>query len=142
MRWGASKKEVGEKIETVEADSPNGAFKKAVEKWKYPEFALICIDSGLGYNAVFGYSSTWFNNPHYVELKQEGKEKGKKVRSLQPARPDGAIGWFEKIEDANLTQNDILIAQLEELRIIRRCVVGTVVLVVVIPIILATIISP
>jgi len=135
VHWGASKNELGEIKETVEAKNPNNAFKIAVEKWQHPEHPLICIYTELRYNP------TWYNNPHYVGLKVRDGEHGMKRRSQQPTRSDSSIRWFERIEGASLTQNEILLAQLAELRIIKSCVVGTVVLVIVIPLIVGGIIS-
>ena len=49
--------------------------------------------------------------------------------------------WFKRIERASLAQNEILLAQLAEVRIIKRCVVCTVVIAIVIPFIVGEIIS-
>ena len=75
-----------------------------------------------------------FDNPHHKKLKEES-------RSEQTVKTDGSVGWYENLGESSLSDRDILLAQLHELRTIKRCVVGTVVIAIVIPVIVGGIIS-
>ena len=76
------------------------------------------------------------------ETETQSKTKNaKESHSQLPAASDCSVGWFENVEGSTLTEKQILLAQLAELRIIKRCVVGTVVIAIVIPFIVGGIIS-
>ena len=139
VEWSGAKK--GNPItHIVKANNEDEAFALAVSEHKFPGYPEINMMWGWG-----GCNDKRFKNPHY-DAQCTGLEKIeakpiKESRLQQPARSDGSIRWFERIEGASLTQNEILLAQLTELRIIKQCVVGTVVLVIVIPSIVGVIIS-
>ena len=80
-----------------------------------------------------------FPNPNYIEPKISVVEKAKESRPEQPAGTDGSVGWYENLDESDLSDRDILLAQLHELRTIKRCVVCTILIVIVIPIVFGVI---
>ena len=124
---------------TIEATDEDHAYRIAIEKYSYPEY------SHIGVFILSEGTVKEFDNPHHKKPKNESEkvkaESRKESRPESPLTSDGSVGWFKRIERASLYQNEILLAQLAELRTIKRCVVGTVVLVIVIPTIVGVIIS-
>jgi hypothetical protein len=123
----------------IEAENHQDAFNMATKQSGFDHCPIICIFSGWAY--YFGFGLHWYSNPNYKRPEKLDIEKPKESRSEQPERSDGSVGWFENVEGSHLTEKQILLAQLAELRIIKRCVVGTVVIAIVIPVIVGGIIS-
>ncbi len=119
-----------------DAESESDAFDQAVKRYKNPKYSTICIS--------WDGCADWveFNNPHFgsdrADLESENRKFG---RSIKPTRSDGSVGWFENAEGSTMTEKQILLAQLAELRTIKRYVVSTVVIVIVIPIIVGGLVS-
>ncbi len=78
-------------------------------------------------------------NPHYVA--HEKVLLTKESRPKQHAGTGGSVGWYENLGEKSLSDRGILIAQLHELRTIKRCVVCTILIVIVIPIVFGVITS-
>ena len=123
----------------VEAENCDEAFRKAVEDHTNASHPNIYVYRGWG---VFDHNE--FINPHHPENQNTLSSKIRKQTqsvdhlSREPSvRADGSIGWFERIDGTSLTEKQILLAQLNELRVIKRCVVGTVVVAVFIPIVIS-----
>ena len=112
-----------------EGPSINAAFKEAVKKHQYPEYDEIYIVWHWG---LFGKH---LDNPHNRDTQKAGSEKVEKSHPGQPAGTDGSVGWYENLGKSSLSDRDILLAQLHELRTIKRCVVCTILIVIVIPIV-------
>ena len=117
VEWWSNRIEASHKIE---ASSENEAYKIAIDKFTYEEYPRILISTGWGLSPVN------FENPHHPLNKS---------RPEQPARPDGSVGWSENLGESSLSDRGILLAQLHELRTIKRCVVCTILIVIVIPIV-------
>ena len=67
--------------------------------------------------------------------KIRSRKKSELLGANEPERSDGSVGWFENVEGSHLSEKQILLAQLAELRTIKRCVVCTILIVIVIPIV-------
>ena len=125
-------------VHTIEAENYRDAFDTATKNHKYPYHPRISV-CGDGF-----LDNDELDNPHYGE---EAKKPatlgggGYTSQSQQPEISDGSVGWFEKVDGSSLTEKQILLAQLNELRTIKRCVVSTVVIVIVIPLIVGGIVS-
>jgi hypothetical protein len=110
----------------VEADDVHDAFNKATGKYKLSAYRGIFISWDDG--------NERFDNPHYDHnYVDPAKAVTEKI--------DGSVGWYENLGESSFSDRDILLAQLHELRTIKRCVVGTVVIAIVIPLIVGGIIS-
>jgi hypothetical protein len=124
---------------TIWAEDEDHAYRNAIEKYTYPEY------SHIGIFIVGGDTVKGFDNPHHKKLKEESKREGTKgveeSRSEQTVKTDGSVGWYENLGESSLSDRDILLAQLHELQTIKRCVVGTVVIAIVIPVIVGGLIS-
>ena len=106
----------------IEADTEDDAFDKAVEKYEYHEYTTLYIK--------WGYKVRDFANPHNPNY----------VAPKKPvAGTDGSVGWYENLGESSLSDRDILLAQLHELQTIKRCVVCTILIVIVIPIVFSVI---
>ena len=95
------------------------AYTQAIEEHTYSEYQNMVIFSGM---RLFPHK---LKNPHYSG--GENPEADKTIESLAQQHTR-SVGWFENVEGSGLTEKQILLAQLAELRIIKRCVVGTVVI--------------
>ena len=138
----------GDSHQTVEAESPEDALRIFTESNPNIEYPMVTIEWGWG---ILGINS--FQNPNYVAPKiSTGRlyhhservsrpvvEKVKESRPEQPTKPDGSVGWYENLGESVLSDRDFLIAQLHELRTIKRCVVCTILIVIVIPVVFGVI---
>jgi len=122
-------------IHTYLSKDEQDAYTQAIKEHTYSGYRNMIIFSGV---RLFPHKN---KNPHYGV--GENPEADKTIESLaqQHTRSDGSVGWFENVEGFSLTEKQILLAQLHELRTIKRCVVGTVVIAIVIPVIVGAIIS-
>ena len=129
-QWSPSRNTI---IHTIEAENENDAFDKAVSTYKYPATKHVWVswDGGL--------KDKRFDNPHFDPNYVEPVEEDSKMATIP--RPDGSVGWYENLGEKSLSDRDILIAQLHELRTIKRCVVCTILIVIVIPIVFGVIAS-
>ena len=116
---------------TVEAESAEDALRVFTESSPNEEYPTVRIEWGWG---ILGISS--FLNPNYNEPQ---KAEADEQPPQQPARTDGSVGWYDKLGKSSLSDRDILLAQLHELRTIKRCVVCTILIVIVIPIVFGVI---
>ena len=132
---------------TVEAKNCRDAFNIVVREHENSSHPYIYVYSGWG---LFDHKE--YSNPHYVQPQTAKPQVDDEARTQQPAPTDGRVarsggstdgsdGWFEKIDGSSLTEKQILLAQLSELRMIKRCVVGTVVIVVIIPFVMVAILA-
>ncbi len=117
----------------IKADAENDAHEKAMEQYRYPEYPDM-------YVWVDEEEYKQFYNTHY-DPDYIVPKKSKESRPGQPAGTDGSVGWYENLGEKSLSDRDILIAQLHELRTIKRCVVCTILIVIVIPIVFGVIAS-
>ena len=131
-------KEHGPITHFFEGPSIDAAFKEAVKTHQYPEHRTIYIVWHWG---LFGKHLDNPHNPNCVAPKISVVEKAKESRPQQPARTDGSVGWYDNLGKSSLSDRDILLAQLHELRTIKRCVVCTILIVIVIPIVFGVIAS-
>ena len=142
-------------VHTIEAENYRDAFDIATKCHKYPLHPRIFV-FGDGF-----MDNDELDNPHYAEprkadTKTIGEPHSRRTTPLsQPAptvsheesslrtisKRDGSVGWFENIDGSSLTEKQILLAQLSELRMIKRCVVGTIVIVVIIPFVMVAILA-
>ena len=111
------------------------AYTQAIEEHTYSEHQKMVIFTGM---RLFPNK---FENPHYAGFEDPEIEKAIQSLAQHHTRSAGSVGWFENVEGSNMSEKQILLAQLAELRIIKRCVVGTVVIAIVIPLIVGGIIS-
>ena len=104
---GASK---GNIEHTIAAGSAEDAYKTATEKYHYPEHDVIeCIWDN-------GRSDKLFSNPHNISGR-----KGPPV--TQTAETYIRVGWWDNLRNKRMSEKQIIMAQLEELRTIKRVVV-------------------
>ena len=122
-------------IHTYSSKDKQHAYTQGIEEHTYSEYRNMVIFTGM---RLFPNK---FKNPHYGEGEHPETEKAIQSLAQQPTTSDDSVGWFENVEGSSLTEKQILLAQLAELRTIKRCVVGTVVIAIVIPVIVGGIIS-
>jgi len=114
----------GEKIKyEIFASDPEDAVEQLIETFPNTKHRAIRI-TGQGMKKLV------FQNPNYAQP-EPCADGAKDLRARLRARSDGSA----------MTEKQILLAQLAELRTIKRCVVSTVVIVIVIPLIVGVIVS-
>ena len=141
VEWHNKKNGEAFEVRAIDGENHQDAFYKATEKWSFEDYPVISISSSSGWGVLVGMNVHWFQNPNYAGPEDVDVTKVLESPPQQPERSDGSVGWFEKVEGSSLTEKQILLAQLAELRIIKRCLVGTVVIAIVIPVIVGGIIS-
>ena len=126
-----------------EASNFEDAWEKASTKHLYGECDYLYVE------CTNSKVMKRFGNPHhsaYVPPHRTAREKTshqqhsqQSAPTEQPAGTDGSVGWYENLGESSLSDRDILLAQLHELRTIKRCVVCTILIV--IPIVFGVIAS-
>jgi hypothetical protein len=142
----------------IKADAESDAFDKAMEQYRYPAYPDVYV--WVDEEEYKQFSNTHYD-PHYIVPKkiQESRPEQParfdlpyylvrfvrefpafprlrlKLSKKTRAKPDGSVGWYENLGKSSLSDRDILLAQLHELRTIKRCVVCTILIVIVIPIV-------
>ena len=136
LEWGPMKKytvewlgaQTGDSVvHTIEAENNQDAFDAAAKNYKYPSHPRIEVCGGF-FNKIEVFDNSHFD-PNYVEPVEEDSKMATIPRS------DGSVGWYENLGENSLSDRGILLAQLHELRTIKRCVACTALIVIVIPVV-------
>jgi len=116
----------------IQANSSTEAFIKCAKEVGSIEWTMVSIRE---------VSTFWQGDTQeYFKSQLEKFGDGEKAVDFN-ARSDGSVGWYEILGESVISDRGILLAQLHELRTIKRCVVCIIIIVIVIPLIVGAIIS-